>query len=98
MNQNEAEKSPSEFNRRDFLRRTSSFGAMMALMGGVPLRAEDKPAADSGTTSYSTVSAPVSCGVIGCGLWGREILQNLAQLPNAPVVAVCDTYEPFLRK
>jgi predicted dehydrogenase len=40
----------------------------------------------------------VNCGVIGCGLWGREIANTLTRLPNAPVVAVCDTYEPFLRR
>src|SRR5581483_9470348 len=96
MNENESEL--SRYNRRDFIRSTTTFGAMMALMGGVPLQAEDKPAADSGATNYSTVSAPVSCGVIGCGAWGREIIQTLGALPNAPVVAICDGYEPMLRR
>src|SRR5438309_2192961 len=100
MNPNEADKGPTEFNRRDFIRSTSSFGAMMLLMGGVPLHAEDKPAApaEGGATAYSTVSAPVACGVIGCGPWGREVIATLGKLPNAPVVAVCDTYEAFLRR
>jgi predicted dehydrogenase len=95
MNPNESEQ--SRYNRRDFIRSTSTFGALMAVMGGVPLQAEDKPA-DSGATSYSTISAPVSCGVIGCGTWGREIIQTLAALPNAPVVAICDVYEPMVRR
>ena len=71
----------------------------MMLMGGVPFRAEDSPAADvSGATAYNTTSAPLACGVIGCGPWGREILQTLSRLPNAPVVAVCDEYEPMVRR
>ena len=62
----------------------------MALMGGVPLHAEVATNAPAGapSTGYSTVSAPLNFGVIGCGPWGREVLQTLALLPNAPVVAV----------
>jgi predicted dehydrogenase len=98
MTSNEPDKTPADYNRREFIRGTTSFGAMMLLMGGVPLQAEDKPDSAPGATAYSTVSAPVSCGVIGCGPWGREILQTLARLPNAPVTAVCDNYEVFLRR
>ncbi len=36
--------------------------------------------------------------MIGCGIWGREILNTLAVLPNAPVVAISDTYATFLRR
>jgi predicted dehydrogenase len=92
----EASQDPGGWNRREFIRDTASFGTLMLLMGGVPLQAQEKP--DAGATHYSTVSAPVSCGVIGCGPWGREIIHTLAQLPNAPIAAVCDTYEPFLRR
>ncbi len=85
----------SDFNRRDFLKGTS-LAALMAAMGGVPLRAEDaKPAADA---PKKASSPPVSCAVIGCGLRGREILNTLAVMPNAPVVAVCDHYAPFLNR
>ena len=87
----------SEFNRREFIQNATSFAAMMALMGGVPLYAEDTNA-PAGETHYSTASAPLNCAVIGCGVWGREILQTLSLLPNAPVVAVCDTYELMLRR
>ncbi|HZQ45999.1 MAG TPA: Gfo/Idh/MocA family oxidoreductase [Verrucomicrobiae bacterium] len=98
MNQNEAEKGPADFNRRDFIK-GASFGTLMMMMGGVPLQAEDKPAAAGDKdTNYNTVGAPVSCAVIGCGYWGREILQTLAVLPNAPVVAISDTYAPFLHR
>ena len=97
MTQNEAEKSSVDFNRRDFIK-GASFGSLMLMMGGVPLQAEDKPAATPADTNYSTVGASVSCAVIGCGIWGREVIQTLNLLPNAPVVAICDTYKPFLNK
>jgi predicted dehydrogenase len=32
------------------------------------------------------------------GQWGREILQHLALLPNAPIMAICDNYAPSLRR
>ena len=99
MHTPELDPQSSGSNRRDFIRNATSFGAMMVLMGGVPLRAEDnKPAAEGSNTHYSTVSAPLSIGLIGCGPWGRQLLHTLAQLPNAPVVAICDNYEPFLRR
>ena len=72
----------------------------MMMMGGVALRAEDKPAS-SATPSIEEekyIGPPVKCGVIGCGVWGREIANTLSVLPNAPVTAVCDTYEAFLRR
>ena len=99
MNQDETGKGPIDFNRRDFIR-GASFGTLMMLMGGVPIQAEDKNAAAAGGTGYSADKggAPLACAVIGCGHWGREILETLARLPNAPVVAVCDTYAPALRR
>ena len=97
MDQSEVEKGSSELNRRDFIR-GASFGSLMLMMGGVPLRADDaKPTADD-STNYSTIGKPVSCGVIGCGLWGKEVIQTLGFLPNAPVVAVCENYPPFLKQ
>ena len=85
----------SDFNRRDFLK-GASLATVMAAMGGVPLQAEDsKPAA---AVPKKASSPPVNCAVIGCGLRGREILNTLAVMPNAPVVAVCDHYEPFLNR
>src|SRR5687767_3239728 len=86
-----------EVNRRDFLR-SSSLSTLMMLMGGVPLRAQETaPVAEAGGDT-KPISPPVNCAVIGCGARGREILETLGRLPNAPVVAVCDTYEPFLRR
>ncbi len=99
MEKTENHSVPNEFNRREFLQNTASFGALMAFMGGVPLHAEEaSPAAATGETHYSTVSAPVNCAVIGCGAWGRELVQTLSRLPNAPIVAVCDSYSAATRR
>jgi predicted dehydrogenase len=90
----------SDLNRRDFIR-GSSFATVMALMGGVPIIAQEKPPEKPAATAYDAnkkMGPPVNCAVIGCGLWGREILKALAKLPSANVVAICDTYEPFLRR
>jgi predicted dehydrogenase len=94
---NNQPKSSSEFNRRDFLK-GGSLATLMAMVGGVPLKAEDKPKADASPTEEKHSGPPVKCAVIGCGVQGREILNTLARLPNAPVVAVCDKYGPFLRR
>jgi predicted dehydrogenase len=89
-----------EFNRRNFLKNTS-LATVMALMGGVELRAGDasKPAVSTETLLTEIPIGPtVKYGVIGLGAWGREILQNLALLPNAPVAAICDNYPPSLNR
>jgi predicted dehydrogenase len=80
----------SDVTRREFVK-TSSFAAAMTMLGGIPLIAQDaaKPAAEAGPT--------IKCAVIGCNVWGREILNTLAKMPKAEVIAVCDKYEsePF---
>jgi len=82
----------SDMTRRGFVK-TSSFAAAMSMLGGIPLVAQQEknetPAA-SGST--------VKCAVIGCNIWGREILNMLARLPKAEVIAVCDRYEASLRR
>jgi predicted dehydrogenase len=88
--------SVSELNRRDFLK-GSSAATLMALMGGVPIYAGDKSTEDD-ATEYTGQINPVNCAVIGCGAHGREVLATLARLAAAPVVAICDTYEPYLRR
>jgi len=85
----------TEFNRREFLK-GSSMATFAALMGATPLIApsvfgEDKPA---GTQSGTALKV----AVIGCGVWGREILNTLARLPSAEIAAVCDTYGAMLRR
>lgn len=82
----------SDLNRRNFLA-TSGVAASVAMAGAVELKAQE-PA-----NKYDAkASPPVNLGLIGCGPRGREILGTLAVLPNAPVVAVCDTYGAFLRR
>jgi predicted dehydrogenase len=99
MTQKEAEKISNDFNRREFIK-GASFGSLMLAMGGLPLQADDAKTAPE-ETHYSPQTPPVACAVIGCGVWGREIIQTLALLPgpgkpgeqvipNAPVVAICD--------
>lgn len=97
MESKELNSGANEFNRREFIQNAASFGAMMALMGGVPLHAEETNAVAE-ETHYTTVSAPMNCAVIGCGAQGREILRTLSLLPNAPVVAICDSYEAAFRR
>src|ERR1700721_3176870 len=104
MTQNEAEKSGNDFNRREFIR-GASLGGLMLAMGGIPLQAEDAAKTAPEETHYSPETPPVACAVIGCGVWGREIIQTLALLPkpdakvfNAPVVAICDTSKRSIRR
>src|SRR5436305_13565534 len=92
--------STPDFNRRDFLK-SSSISTLMMMMGGVAIQAQEKQQQSTATPSIEEekhFGPPVKCAVIGCGIWGREIANTLARLPNAPVIAVCDTYEPFLRR
>ncbi len=85
-----------DFNRRDFLRGTS-VATVMAMMGGIPIRAQEKKD-EAPTETKRGGGPPINCGVIGCGVHGREIITTLGRLPNAPVIGVCDTYPAFLRR
>jgi predicted dehydrogenase len=98
-----------ESNRREFLKNTS-LATMMAMLGGVELKAEDlaKPAEspDSGLTKMPPAPS-INVGVIGLGSWGREILTQMGKIntdptrekkDNAPVVAICDTYPAAVRR
>jgi predicted dehydrogenase len=79
----------------------SSLAAVMTMMGGVPIYAAEeakKTEGSDGFTEYQGQVDPVNCAVIGCGVWGREVLRTLARLPVAPVVAICETYAPWLRR
>ena len=74
----------SDVTRREFMK-SSSFAAAMTMLGGIPLLAQQDnkaaaPAAPAGPT--------IKCAVIGCNVWGREILGILARLPKAEVIAV----------
>jgi predicted dehydrogenase len=101
MNQNE-----SELNRRDFLKKGTSLATMMALMGGVELRAEDaKPASSAEPELTKIPDLPrLNIGVIGVGVQGRAIVDTLQAFPqekpeNGPhVIAVCDNYKRALTR
>ncbi|HWD20406.1 MAG TPA: Gfo/Idh/MocA family oxidoreductase [Verrucomicrobiae bacterium] len=95
MNKNE---NSSDFDRRDFIK-NSSLAALMAMMGGTELKAQTSAPSTGGTVYTEIPVGPtVKFGVIGLGEWGREILKTLALLPNAPVVALCDTYHASLQR
>jgi predicted dehydrogenase len=83
-----------DFNRRDFLR-SGSLATLMTMLGGVELIAQS-------TNAPAGADKPkgprVKLGVIGIGPWGREILNTLARLPQADVVAVCDNYAAMAKR
>lgn len=91
-------RNPSEhpdFNRRDFLK-GSSAATLAALVGGTPLVAPRVGAAEAKPTTQS--GQKVKVAVIGCGVWGREILNTLSRLPSVDVVAISDTYAAMARR
>src|SRR3954453_16645965 len=103
MNQNE-----SELNCRDFLKKGTSLATMMAIMGGVQLRAEHAQPAPAAGGEPELTKIPdlprLNFGIIGMGVQGRAILDALQQFPqqkeeNGPhVIAICDTYKRALAR
>jgi len=77
-------------SRRSFLRQVAGTSTLLLSRRGLGL-AEVTPAA-------TAVGPPVGLGVVGLGVWGREILSTLSRLGAARVVAVCDTYAPSHKK
>ena len=78
--------SKTKLSRRSFLE-TTTLGAAGLMLGppGVPasaLRAIDQ----------------VNVGVVGAGGQGSSLIRNLATLPNSKITAVCDIFEPNLRR
>jgi predicted dehydrogenase len=76
-------------SRRDLLKQASALTLVMAL---TPESGEAAPA------EVAPTGPPVGVGVIGLGAHGRSLLASLARLPNAPVRAICDTYQPSLKR
>jgi predicted dehydrogenase len=86
------ENTPAGLNRRGFI---GSFSSLMTLMGGVAItRAQE----EKKTEPARYAGPPVTCAVIGCGQWGREILSNLSRVERAEIVGICEKYEPYLRR
>ena len=96
MKQYEAFPIAADLNRRDFLY-GSSMTALMAMIRAQELSAQEKPNPGEGEAK-KPAGPPMKCGVIGCGVWGREIINTLLRLPGAQVTAVCDHYEAFLNR
>ncbi len=95
MNPNEQN---PDFNRRDFLR-GGSFATLMMLLGGVEITAQEANSKKKvPEPEKKPVGPPVKCAVIGVGTWGRDLIAHLSRLPNAPIVAVCETYPASLRR
>jgi predicted dehydrogenase len=90
---NEQKTNENQFNRRDFLK-GGSLATVMMMMGGVPLQAQITPRPEEDEAA----GPGLKVGVIGCGIWGREIISTLARLGNVEAAAVCDNYAPFLRR
>jgi predicted dehydrogenase len=86
---------PSDFNRRDFLK-GSSAATLAALAGGAPLVLSVAQAQDAKVKTQS--GQKVKLAVIGCGIWGREILNTLGRLPSVEIVALADTYPAMVRR
>lgn len=86
----------SDFNRRDFLK-GSSAATLAALVGGTPLVAPTARAQEAKPTGTQS-GQKVKLAVVGCGAWGREIVNTLARLPSVEVAAVVDTYPAMLRR
>jgi predicted dehydrogenase len=86
----------SEVNRRDFIK-GGSMASLMTLMGGVLISPPRAQAADA-EAPRKPKNPPIKCGLIGCGPWGREILQSLSRMGNAPVVGVCDTSDAMINR
>ncbi len=85
-----------DLTRRDFVK-SSSFASAMVALGGVPLfAAEEKK--EGANFDSSAVLSTTRVGIIGCNVWGRDILNLLARLKRAEVVAICDHYEATLNR
>jgi predicted dehydrogenase len=86
----------NEVDRRAFLKGASLSTLMMMIGGTVLVPTRHALGADAAPAKATT--PPIKCGIIGCGVWGREIIGTLGLLPNAPITALCDTYGAFLRR
>lgn len=69
------------------------------LMGGAALSGAGLVrAANIKTRPWPQGHAAVTCAIIGYGPRGRELASTLDRVPGAELVAICDTYEPMLRR
>ncbi|MCS7224298.1 MAG: Gfo/Idh/MocA family oxidoreductase [Armatimonadetes bacterium] len=72
-----------EISRRQFLKWTG----LMTFVGSTTTVGSSSPAGE-----------PVGVAFIGTGEWGRTLLGYLIKVPGFEVIALCDVYEPHLKK
>jgi predicted dehydrogenase len=92
MNENEMQF--QDFNRRGFLK-SGSLATLMTMLGGVEILAQTNNVPG---TEAKYVGPKVKIAVIGLGTWGREIVNTLAVIDQAELVAICDTYPASVRR
>jgi predicted dehydrogenase len=63
-----------------------------------PAKPAARPAAPPRPAAAVPTAPPINCAVIGLGIQGRELIASLSRVAGANVAAICDTYEPFLRR
>ncbi len=78
-----------KMSRRCFIQKAGLATAAFAV-SATKKSAGEEPIAEEGR--------PVNVGVIGTGNRGRTLLQNIAQIKNVNIVAVCDIYPDNLRQ
>ena len=86
-------KNSSGLSRRKFLKK-STMASLLGMSGGaVEILPHVAP-----RPAHAMNRAPVNCAIIGFGARGRELTSTLARVPEANIMAVCDTYNIMLRR
>ena len=78
------------FDRREFLKTTAGTLALLLSRHGLAAAQTPLPEAPAGPA--------VRFGLVGLGVWGREILDALGRIDSAKIAGICDLYEPFLKR
>ena len=84
----------SNLSRRKFL----MMGSVTPLVGYRDAYDLSDKAAYEAIHTSTPADESVNCALIGFGEWGREIAQTLGRLPEANLMAVCDTYDVMLKR
>ncbi|MGV3516144.1 Gfo/Idh/MocA family protein [Luteitalea sp.] len=84
---------PDHLDRRLFL--AGAAATLGALLGERGLSAAHVTAQDDEPVWEGP---PVKVALIGVGPWGRELLTHLGRVKPLSLVAVCDSYAPFLKR
>ena len=82
-----------DLSRRDFFKDLGKIGGGSALLAAFPWLQACSEAEES-----QIVKEKVKIGFIGTGSRGQYHLNNLKNIPYADIVALCDNYEPNLKK